>query len=79
MWKFGLWPRKSFSGNICFEYCGIGSLQCSIPVFTVTRIERNTPGMQKQDTPYIPQICSYSGAVIRINLAKILSIIERFL
>jgi hypothetical protein len=20
MWKFGLWPRNSFSGNICFEF-----------------------------------------------------------
>ncbi len=20
MWKFGLWPRKSFSGNICFDF-----------------------------------------------------------
>ena len=20
MWKLGLWPRKSFSGNICFEF-----------------------------------------------------------
>jgi hypothetical protein len=20
MWKLGLWPRNSFSGNICFEF-----------------------------------------------------------
>jgi hypothetical protein len=20
MWKWGLWPRNSFSGNICFEF-----------------------------------------------------------
>ncbi len=27
MWKLGLWPRNSFSGNIFFEFFGIGSLQ----------------------------------------------------
>jgi hypothetical protein len=28
MWKLGLWPNKSSSGNICFEIFGIVSLQC---------------------------------------------------
>ncbi len=30
MWKLGLWPSNSFSGNICFEYFGIVSLQCTV-------------------------------------------------
>ncbi len=30
MWKLGLWPRNSFSGNICFKFFGIGSLQCDL-------------------------------------------------
>ncbi len=34
MWKLGLWPRNSFSGNICFQFFGIGSLQCD-PHWTV--------------------------------------------
>jgi hypothetical protein len=28
MWKSGLWPRNSFSGNNLFQIFGIGSLQC---------------------------------------------------
>jgi hypothetical protein len=28
MWKFGLWPHNSFSGNMCFKFSRIGSLQC---------------------------------------------------
>jgi hypothetical protein len=24
------WPRNSFSENICFEFFGIGSLQCVV-------------------------------------------------
>jgi hypothetical protein len=28
MWKLGLWLRNSFSGNICFQFFCIGSLQC---------------------------------------------------
>ncbi len=28
MWKLGLWPRNSFSGNIFVPIFGIGSLQC---------------------------------------------------
>ncbi len=27
IWKLGLWLRNSFSGNICFEFVGIVSLQ----------------------------------------------------
>ncbi len=27
MWKLGLAPRNSFSGNICCQFFGIGSLQ----------------------------------------------------
>ncbi len=30
MWKLGLWPSNSFSGNISFEYFGIVSLQCML-------------------------------------------------
>jgi hypothetical protein len=28
MWKLGLWPRNSFSGNICFEF--LVSVLCSV-------------------------------------------------
>ncbi len=30
MWKFGLWPRSSFFGNICFLFSALGSVQCRI-------------------------------------------------
>ncbi len=29
MWKLGLWPLNSFSGNIFFNFSGIGSLHCT--------------------------------------------------
>jgi len=34
MWKFSLWPRNSFSGNICLDYL-VCSLQCRKPPFAM--------------------------------------------
>ncbi len=32
MWKFGLWPRNFFSGNICFQF----SVLCLCSVYRIT-------------------------------------------
>jgi hypothetical protein len=30
MWKLGLWPRNSFSGNICFQFSVL--VLCSVVI-----------------------------------------------
>jgi hypothetical protein len=35
MWKLGLWLRNSFSGNTCFQFSVLGSLQCTCLWHTV--------------------------------------------
>jgi hypothetical protein len=53
MWKLGLWPRNSFSGNICFEFTvlvlcsagwGIGGIFHSL----IIKIYRMTPLKDKE-------------------------------
>ncbi len=41
MWKLGLWPRNSFSGNICFQFSAWFYAVLTPRTFRDTRLEQN--------------------------------------
>ncbi len=60
MWKLGLRPQYSFSGNICFKFFGILSLQCGVKIGEVvwSQLERQKKSMGFFQ--YIPVTVGYN-------------------
>ncbi len=51
MWKLGLWPRNSFSGNICFEF-SVLVLCSAVQIFHITKISIPGNSLQRENLRY---------------------------